>query len=171
MRRKRVEVRELTPRDWRSLRKIRRRALCNAPNAFAATRTEVESWTGRRWRAEFAHSTWFAAYRGMRQVGVVRWSQSEQSPFEYYVESLWVEPRARRHGVATKLMMHLIQRAADNGVRRLMLWVLDGNDSARGFYDQLHFRSTGVRKELSAHDPRIEERLSFDVARLWVRDQ
>ena len=56
-----------------------------------------------------------------------------------FVEDIWVEPGARRGGVARALMRALAQACAANGWRRIDLNVLDWNP-ARGFYERLGFR-------------------------------
>jgi len=54
-----------------------------------------------------------------------------------YLEDLFVHPKARRRGVGTKLMQTLLAHARARGCGRLEWTVLDWNEPAQGFYDQL----------------------------------
>jgi GNAT superfamily N-acetyltransferase len=55
-----------------------------------------------------------------------------------FIEDIWVEPEARRGGVARALMAALARECAANGFKRIDLHVLDWN-RARGFYERLGF--------------------------------
>jgi ribosomal protein S18 acetylase RimI-like enzyme len=55
-----------------------------------------------------------------------------------FIEDIWVEPEARRGGVARALMAALARECAANGLKRIDLHVLDWN-RARGFYERLGF--------------------------------
>jgi GNAT superfamily N-acetyltransferase len=55
-----------------------------------------------------------------------------------FIEDIWVEPEARRGGVARALMAALARECAASGFKRIDLHVLDWN-RARGFYERLGF--------------------------------
>ena len=54
-----------------------------------------------------------------------------------YLEDLYVLPKFRRHGLATKLLARLAQVAVERGYGRLEWSVLDWNESAINFYKSL----------------------------------
>lgn len=55
-----------------------------------------------------------------------------------FVEDLYVQPHARKHGVGRKLLAAVARRAVERGCKRVDLNVLDWNP-ARGFYDRVGF--------------------------------
>lgn len=55
-----------------------------------------------------------------------------------FIEDIWVEPEARRGGVARALIAALARDCAAHGFKRIDLHVLDWN-RARGFYERLGF--------------------------------
>ncbi len=59
---------------------------------------------------------------------------------------LAVAPEYRRHGVATRLMEHLIGSAVDFGVARVFLEMREDND-AWHFYSRLDFQRVGLRRD------------------------
>lgn len=56
---------------------------------------------------------------------------------------LAVHPDARRQGLAAAVTRALVARAADEGVRRLWLQVVEANAAARALYDRAGFRTEG----------------------------
>lgn len=57
--------------------------------------------------------------------------------------ALYVEPRAIGTGIGRALLAAALGRAAGQGFRRLLLWVLEGNDRARRFYARAGFVPDG----------------------------
>jgi ribosomal protein S18 acetylase RimI-like enzyme len=55
-----------------------------------------------------------------------------------FIEDIWVEPEARRGGVARALIAALARDCRANGFKRIDLHVLDWN-RARGFYERVGF--------------------------------
>ncbi|MBC6440617.1 MAG: GNAT family N-acetyltransferase [Rhodospirillales bacterium] len=60
--------------------------------------------------------------------------------------TIGVLPRARRHGVATRLVAAVLDRAAVGGASRLYLEVARDNRAARALYARHGFRQVGWRK-------------------------
>ena len=54
-----------------------------------------------------------------------------------WLDDLWVEPSARKAGVATALLQALAKIAVERGCLRFEWWVLDWNAPAKDFYDRL----------------------------------
>ncbi len=54
-----------------------------------------------------------------------------------WLDDLWVEPAARKAGVATALLKALARLAVERGCLRFEWWVLDWNERAKDFYDRL----------------------------------
>ena len=80
-----------------------------------------------------------------------------------YLEDLYVRPHLRGHGYGTALLQSLARVCLERGYRRLEWWVLDWNEPALGFYQQIGalpmdewtvHRVTGdALLQLAAHDP------------------
>ena len=60
-----------------------------------------------------------------------------------HLEDLWVEPHARRHGVALALMRAIARSLIERGGARLEWRVLDWNELALGFYRRLGASALG----------------------------
>jgi ribosomal protein S18 acetylase RimI-like enzyme len=58
------------------------------------------------------------------------------------VKRLYVRPARRRRGIATLLMSHAHQHAAQHGMTRLVLDVLPARTAVIGFYRRLGYRET-----------------------------
>lgn len=151
----------LDPEDWRVLRLTRLRALCEAPQAFLSTSAREGGWTEAEWRKTFDSGVWAVARRYGRVIGLARSSWESHHPAVRHIESVWVEPRARRRGIASSLVQWLIERELATGVADIRLWIVAGNDVARSFYEQLGFRSTGECQPIPGDGSRLEERLRF----------
>ena len=54
-----------------------------------------------------------------------------------YLEDLYIRPTARGRGYGTAVLQHLAQICVDRGYSRLQWWVLDWNERAIAFYQQL----------------------------------
>jgi ribosomal protein S18 acetylase RimI-like enzyme len=59
---------------------------------------------------------------------------------DYSIQALAVLPRARRQGIATRLMEHAADQAWSKGLKRVVLDVLIDNEGARRFYEHVGFR-------------------------------
>ncbi|WP_345627719.1 GNAT family N-acetyltransferase [Rugosimonospora acidiphila] len=57
---------------------------------------------------------------------------------------IYVDPAAWRTGAGRTLMTAALKRLSERGWDEVRLWVLEANDSARGFYARLGFRPDGA---------------------------
>lgn len=83
----------------------------------------------------------FVAVAGGRRVGVARldylWGKT---PF---LTSLWVEPEARRAGVARALLSDVVRRLARRGERELYSSTMPDNPAGMRWHRALGFRRCG----------------------------
>ena len=142
--------------DWRLVRDIRLRALQSDARAFDGDLGEEAARHDAYWRSATTVTTWVAAFIGELAVGIAR-AVGEHG--RRHVESVWVDPHFRRRGVASRMMRELARLERERGERQLRIWVLDGNDGGRAFYDALGFVPTGERKPLPSNPARTEERM------------
>ena len=132
----------VTPGDWKDLRSVRLRALTDAPKAFVSEHSREAGWLEEDWRAAIQQARWVVARTSHDVIGVARSSRDAESPERRYIEAVWVAPEFRRLGVGGGLVHWLIDRERNSGIKEILLWVIDSNDYARGFYLRMGFRPT-----------------------------
>lgn len=69
-------------------------------------------------------------------------------PSEAQLIAMWVDPAARRRGVAQGLVRAVAGWARERGCDRVCLFVQEANAPARRLYERLGFRPTGERELL-----------------------
>lgn len=104
-------------------------------------------WSENIFREEVARTTsdrfWLVAARGddiVGYAGILRVAD------EAHVLNLAVHPLWRRRGIATALLVRLLEEAVALGARRATLEVRSGNYAALGLYRELGFEKTAKRK-------------------------
>jgi GNAT superfamily N-acetyltransferase len=75
-------------------------------------------------------------------------------PWTAEVAAIYVEPMRWRGGVGAALLERALADLAEDGWRRLTLWVLDRNDGAVAFYRRFGFEPDGAAKD----EPALEAR-------------
>ena len=156
----------LAPTDWRLLRAARLEALLESPAAFASRYDHESTWGEAEWRCLFATATWIVAREAHRVIGLARSVGESERPLSRHLESIWVAPTHRRHGVFSHLLHALAEREHKMGVTDLLLWVMEDNYSARRAYEALGFELTGERQPLPAFGQfELRLRLAISEAR------
>lgn len=142
---------------WRTYRDIRLASLIDAPHAFGATYGSARALTDEEVLRRVSGSPYWLALQGERPVGTVGlWANPELPQGDVMLVGMWVAGSLRGSGVATDLVAVVVEHARAHGWRRVVLRVTEGNDRARGLYERLGFRVTGVvvpREE----DPELSE--------------
>jgi ribosomal protein S18 acetylase RimI-like enzyme len=149
------EIRRLQPDDWAVLRDIRFSALADTPDAFASTLEAEAQYDEPSWRGWMASYAFFAAWDGSKPAGLV--GGTGQADGGWHVVSMWVSPQARGAGLAERLIDAVARHARARNAPALTLWVTDGNDRARAFYQRAGFRSTGRRQPVRPEAPQRQE--------------
>jgi ribosomal protein S18 acetylase RimI-like enzyme len=158
------DIKLLSPQDWRLLRAIRLAALKESPEFFLATFSEELAFTRDSWRTEFERGDWYIGYRQKQAISMIGCTREETTPLtECFLEYLWVTPEARRSGAASRLLTDIIERLHTAGIRRALLWVMDGNDAAIRLYQRVGFVRTQIRHPLAARPGRSEELMKYDL--------
>lgn len=105
-----------------------------------------------RWRERIAQPwghIWIAEQEG-RVVGYAACGASEDEDVdrervgEVYV--IYVHPEVWRRGVGTALLDEAVGRLREDGFEEAILWVLEGNQQAIGFYEAAGFEADGASK-------------------------
>jgi GNAT superfamily N-acetyltransferase len=140
-----IEVRRIRAEDWQLLRDLRLHSLHDSPAAFGQRYEEAGMSDDHEWvtTARAASSgdrrAWFIAWDAQRPVGLVQGRR--RPPADCLLFSMWVAPEARRRGTGRALVQAVEDWARKWGARRIVLWVITGNDGAVRFYEMLGFRT------------------------------
>lgn len=136
---------------WRS---IRLRALREAPDAFGTTYEEAIAAPAEQWQRNVESATApdglqaiYLAEIGDTVAGCARVSRDPERTTAL-VTSMWVDPAARRQGVAAALLMACERWARDHECDVVELEVAEQNSGARLLYGRVGFVETGEVREL-----------------------
>lgn len=160
-----VVIRRVRTEDWRAIRALRLEMLLDSPLAFITTHAEAEAlpdavWIERCSPTPDGTTATFAAFEGDDAVGMaVGVDRSRPGRRVVAVVSVYVSPALRRRGIAGRLMAEVEAWAADRGAGSTSLWVVDGNDGARRFYEERGYRPTLDRQRITAPPVRWERRM------------
>ena len=145
--------------DWERVRKVRLRALADAPDAFGMT-LAVESTKPREgWcaRLQDPGSATFLAVTDREDVGLIVGSRYDDAAADAGLFAMWVQPEHRGRGVADALVRAVIAWARAAGYPRLLLDVGDRNARATRLYERMGFKPTGVTGIVSPDRPHVLE--------------
>jgi ribosomal protein S18 acetylase RimI-like enzyme len=162
-----VRVRRAEPEEWATVRRVRLAALADAPEAFASTLDRELGFQEATWRERIAASPWFVAWQDGEPVGLVAVvTQQPGSARGWHLVSMWVSPQVRGSGVADGLVAAVTAHARAAGGSTVTLWVAAGNDRARGFYERMGFRPTGIQQTYQRADESNldEEEFALELA-------
>jgi len=138
-----IAISRITPDDWPLLRDLRMASLRESPDAFGQRLDEAALFDDDDWIATARAASggdrrsWFIARDGGRPVGLVQGRR--RPPDACLLFSMWVAPDARRLGVGRALVDAVDDWAREWGSKRVILWVLAGNEGAHRFYEQIGF--------------------------------
>src|SRR5689334_15625349 len=133
-----ARIDRLRPGEGDRWRRIRLKALQEAPTAFGTTYAEALQWRADRWEAQVVEFATFVAVLDGHDVGVARGASHHRSDVRELV-SMWVDPAARRMGIAAQLIESVAVWAAAAGAAVLMLDVIAGNAAAIALYHHAGF--------------------------------
>ena len=131
------------PDDWKEVRDLRLSALSQAPEVFNAagelTYTEDSQWREHvRARVENGNVI-FIARAGEKAVGMAGGKPNPFKPDSFVLHSLWVEPQARKAGVAKLLCAVRAAHARERGYRYVNACCKATNEPVLNFYRRLGY--------------------------------
>jgi len=144
-----VPIRRLTADDIDILRRIRLDALRSDPDAFGSTLEREESRSDDDWRGWLSRCATFVAEEEDGAIGLVGGIAHDQLPDAAMLISMWVAPARRAGGVGRQLVEAIVNWARGEDKGRVVLNVIEGNDSAIALYEKCGFEFTGeiVRRD------------------------
>jgi ribosomal protein S18 acetylase RimI-like enzyme len=152
-------IRRLGPADAEEFFALRRRALEEAPLAFAASPADdlaTDAAAVREQLGRAPESVVFGAFTD-RLVGVVGLYRDRhlKSAHKVHLWGLYVAREARRRGVASKLMEAALAHARTlPGVVAVQLGVSEAAAEARRLYERMGFRTWGTDPDALRHGGR-----------------
>jgi ribosomal protein S18 acetylase RimI-like enzyme len=135
--------------DAEILRWARRESIRTSAGAFLSTAADIEAKSSAYWEHELSSSTWAIAEKGGRILGIAAAKvpdprvDEDADPDEVrFIESVWIDPSARRCGLGEQLVQYLIETQRCRQIERFYLWVLHENRPAIELYKYLGFKFT-----------------------------
>jgi len=160
-----MEIRRIRPDEVEAYREVRLRALRLAPYAFGTTFAEAserddEAWRQNTERLSQPGIAGFALDRGDGTFGGLVSVRIEDGLGE--VNQMWLDEDLRGGDWATALLDACERFAADAGLERITLWVLEVNARAARFYARRGYTPTGETETApwGGHELKLAKRLS-----------
>jgi ribosomal protein S18 acetylase RimI-like enzyme len=144
-----LELRRVTPSDWRALKHLRLAALLDTPLAFCerwtdAAALEDDAWKERAARgADGGDGFQVMAWDGARPVATAVGSVEDGTA---WLTGVYVAPDLRGRGLLERLVRPVADWAEEEGGTALRLEVHEDNPHARSAYRRLGFVETGRRR-------------------------
>jgi len=157
-----VVVVRVTEDDWRELRDIRLAALADSPTAFGSSLLREQDFDEDHWRAWTRSAGLFIAIVGGSPVGMAA-GVAGNSSVERKLVAMWVDPRWRGRAAASKLTSAVVGWAGSQGSQRVRLWVAEGNEWARRFYEGRGFEITGGRKPMPGNQALFRDEMALEL--------
>ncbi|KUI33978.1 GCN5 family acetyltransferase [Mycobacterium sp. IS-1590] len=145
-------VARLGETDWQTFAAMRLRALADSLGERDPSYRDEAAFTAAQWRRRLREHAQFVAFDGDRPVGMIGAQQENRETV--YLYSLWLEPSARGHGLARRLVTAALDWARTSNVHTVRLRVATGNAAARQVYESIGFtvaadQSASERDELA----------------------
>jgi phosphinothricin acetyltransferase len=141
----RVDVRDLTPRDWPEVSRIYAEGIATGDATFERSVPSWDDWDATHLREH--------RYVAEAEGGVVGWvalaPASSRCVYAGVAEiSAYVDEHARGRGVGTALLERLIEQAERGGIWTLETGVFPENAPSLALLKRFGFREVGVRERI-----------------------
>lgn len=164
-----LELRRVTPSDWRSLRHLRLAALLDEPIAFCerwadAAALDDDAWQARTARgADGGDSFQVMGWDGARPVATAVGFLARHAATGHevaWLAAVYVAPDHRGRGLLERLVSCVAGWAAEAGAPSLHLEVHEQNTRAAAAYRRLGFVDTGRRRPYPLDATALEHELA-----------
>jgi RimJ/RimL family protein N-acetyltransferase len=168
----RIGLETIASDDWRRLRKLRLFALRESPEAFLASYHQEKAHPKDWWLAELARGRWHVAVPGRKLIRFFRRKpisflgvthKPDTAAHMRCIEYLWVAPQKRRSGIGLDFISLIVSRLRSEGIRTVVLAVLDGNQAAMNLYLKAGFTLDGEPVPLETRPGRTEQFLRMEL--------
>jgi ribosomal protein S18 acetylase RimI-like enzyme len=149
-----MEIRPVEQGEAADLRKLRLRALRDAPHAYFASLESEERLPLSHWEdwATSEDKVMLVAVKDGDWLGMAGAAVHPDRSGTVRLWWLWVAPGARGQGIARRLLEARAEWARERGAVRLELAIAENNEAAKALYQGLGFVPTGERRTM-ASDP------------------
>ena len=161
-----VEIKPLTPDEWRLLKEVRIAALGEAPYAFTSRLDDALQRSDEDWVRLSEHysgdpnSVTFFAFENKSPCGM---SACVLEAEEAEMLAVWVDPAHRGKGVGNALIEYALTWSRSRGAKRLKVGVFEDNLNAVAFYRSAGFKDVGLTKPELSSEERTVMLLSMDL--------
>jgi GNAT superfamily N-acetyltransferase len=143
-----VALERVTAENVEAFKRVRLRALAEAPSAFGSTYAREIQFTDDEWLARVARwdgesGLGFLAVKDGEACGIAGVFLDLKDGKGAHLVSMWTDPAHRQKGVGRLLVEAVGDWARVRGARRLQLMVTSKNEGAIRFYERLGFAMTG----------------------------
>ena len=141
-----ISVRRIQIGEGELFKQMRLISLRESPSAFMSTyksalRRSPESWSEQADNtAEGPDRATFIAFSGNSPIGIAALYRDNVRRDTGEVLQVWVSPEHRGKGVAVSIMDAVFRWARDNGFRKVLATITEGNARALRFYQKYGFR-------------------------------
>jgi ribosomal protein S18 acetylase RimI-like enzyme len=146
-----MNVRRLSPDDWRELAAVRLRGLEEHPLEFGADVEDEKAWPEARWRQSLMDMRWFAVEQDGALIGcaLLRIPEGRKLRHNGWINAMYVAIEAQGSGAAAALISAIEAEARAMSVSILKLYVRAGNERAIRLYARAGFHVYG--REPASH--------------------
>ena len=78
--------------------------------------------------------------------GVMTLDPSEDQNSSRYLKELYIEPFFQKQGIGSALLNYFLDKAKEDDMTSVFLWVMEKNVNARSFYEHFNFKCVNERK-------------------------
>jgi ribosomal protein S18 acetylase RimI-like enzyme len=143
-----VALERVTAQNLEVFKRVRLRALAEAPGAFGSTYAREAQFTDEEWRARVARwdgesGVGYLALNDGEACGIAGAFLDQKDPAQALLVSMWSDTAQRQQGVGRLLVDAVADWARRRGARSMRLTVVSNNEGAIRFYERLGFAKTG----------------------------
>ncbi len=138
-------IRQLSSDDLDAYLALRREAVVESPHSFLESLEDVDALPREEHLRRLQHGAMFGAYDEDTLVGMVGYAVQSGSRVAHrgYVHGMYVSPKERGKGMASRLLATLIAHAKQHGLECLDLSVESGSGAVIALYEKIGFTIYG----------------------------